>query len=123
MTQKLSVLAVVLLMAAGSGCGESESDGLPAVLKTRFQTEMRTILHDLRLAQEQAAALEGGYLALDALRDRYFNRPVPESYLLTLSDVTPTGFRAEIEHKASKLSCRLVVGGEGPAAEGVPVCD
>ena len=125
MTGKMKALAVVLLMAAGSGCrdSESESNALPGILKTRFQTEMRTILHDLKMAQEQAATLEGGYQSLEALRSRYFNRPVPESYALTLSDVTPTSFRAEIEHKASKLRCRLVVGGGGPGAAGVPVCD
>lgn len=120
----------VLLSAAivGSGvwsCGSPEREGeVPAIMKQRFEAEMRAILRDVKMAEEQAAALENGYIDLDALRAQYFNRSVPEGYELTLSDVTALGFRAEVTHVASGLRCQLVVGAAGPdAGGGVPRCD
>lgn len=106
-------------------CGERESGGeVPPLMKERFQAEMRTILRDVKMAEEQAAALEDSYLELDALQARYLNRSVPERYRLSLSEVTAAGFRAEIEHEASGLRCRLVVSAtpSGEAGTGVPNC-
>ncbi len=118
----LRVLLFVLLALGLGGCDRSEGEGeVPTLLKTRFETEMKTILHDVKAAQESAAALEGNYLELDELRKRYLNRVVPETYTLTVTDVSATGFRAEITHGATGLSCRLEVGvGSG---RGVPTCD
>jgi hypothetical protein len=81
---------------------------------------MKTILHDLQAAEEQAAAIEDRYVGLEELRGRYFNRPVPENYELSMADVSSTGYRAEVVHKASGLRCRLEVGGSG---RGAPTCD
>ena len=97
---------------------------MPVLMKQRFETEMRAILRDVKMAEEQAAALEDRYVDLDVLQAKYFNRPVPEGYELTLSDVTAGGFRAEVGHKAGGLRCRLVVAATPPeAGSGVPVCD
>jgi hypothetical protein len=92
-------------------------------MKQRFQTEMRAILRDVKMAEEQAAAIEDRYVGLDVLRAKYFNRPVPDGYELTVRDVTPGGFRAEVEHKASGLHCQLVVSSGAPeGGSGVPNC-
>lgn len=111
-----AALAVVL-----AGCGGSDADEqqVPAMLRHQFQTQMKTILHDLQVAQEQAATLEGSYLELAELRRKYFNRPVPENYELSLGEVTANSYSAEVVHKASGLSCRLEVGG---GATGVSRC-
>ncbi|UCC70955.1 MAG: hypothetical protein JSV86_11190 [Gemmatimonadota bacterium] len=115
-------LATALVIGLLAGCGDSGGgDGeVPGVLRAQFQTQMRTILHDLQTAEEQAAVIEGAYLNLEELRGRYFNRPVPENYELSLTDVSPDGYRAEIVHRASGLRCRLEVGGSG---RGAPTCD
>ncbi len=121
---------MVLLSAALVGTGlwscrsQENREEMPVLMKQRFEAEMRTILRDVKMAEEQAAALEDRYVDLDVLRTKYFNRPVPEGYELTLSDVTAGGFRAEVEHKASGLRCRLVVGAAPQeAGSGVPSCD
>jgi hypothetical protein len=118
----LSALAGLLLAGAPGGCGDSESGNgeVPTILKAQFQTQMKTILHDLQAAEEQASAIEDRYLGLEELRGRYFNRPVPDNYQLTMADVTATGYRAEVVHKASGLRCSLEVGGSG---RGAPTCD
>lgn len=123
-----TLLAAALAMAGMWSCGEPERGEMPPLLKQRFEAEMRTILRDVKMAEEQAAALEDSYLELDALQARYLNRTVPEVYRLSLSDVSADGFRAEVEHVASGLRCRLVVsakpseGGPLEAASGVPNC-
>jgi len=130
---KQTIAAVVLTSALAVvglwSCGERESGGeMPPLMKQRFEAEMRTILRDVKMAEEQAAALEDSYLDLDALKARYLNRTVPKGYRLSLSDVSATGFRAEVEHEASGLRCTLVVletrSGAGPqqGATGVPNC-
>lgn len=130
-TIKAAIIGVALV-GAGTGawsCGSEEQTGeMPALMKERFEAEMRTILRDVKLAEEQAAVLEDRYVELDALQARYLNRPVPETYRLSLSDVSADGFRAEVEHKASGLHCRLVVtaspseGGSSGSRGGVPDC-
>jgi len=123
-------VALVLLSATliGSGvwsCGSQEGGGeIPPLMKQRFETEMRAVLRDVKMAEEQAAALEDRYVGLDVLQAKYFNRPVPDGYELTIRDVTPGGFRAEVEHKASGLRCQLVVSSGSPEqGSGVPRCD
>jgi hypothetical protein len=118
----LSSLAGLLAVGLLGGCGDSEGGNgeVPTILKAQFQTQMKTILHDLQAAEEQASAIEDRYLGLDELRGRYFNRPVPDNYELSLADVSATGYRAEVVHKASGLRCRLEVGGSGRGAPGPP---
>lgn len=118
----LSSLAGLFLVGALGGCGDSESGNgeVPPLLKAQFQTQMKTILHDLQAAEEQASTIEDRYLGLQELRGRYFNRPVPDNYELTMADVTATGYRAEVVHKASGLRCSLEVGGSG---RGAPTCE
>lgn len=121
--RKFIVSSLIGLLVGGlGGCGDSESgDGeVPQFLRVQFEAQMKTILHDLQAAEEQAAAIEDRYLGLEELRARYFNRPVPDNYELTLSDVSAAGYQAEVVHKASGLKCRLEVGGEG---RGAPTCD
>jgi hypothetical protein len=115
------LLVLALLTAVLAGCGSGERDAeVPQMLRQRFQTEMRTILRDIKMAEEQAMALEGQYLELGELKRKYFNRPVPDSYTLSLTEVSSAGFQAELVHQASGLSCRLEVGGAGA---GIPTCD
>jgi hypothetical protein len=118
----LSSLVGLLVIGLLGGCGDSETGNgeVPPILKAQFQTQMKTILHDLQAAEEQASAIEDRYLGLDELRGRYFNRPVPDNYELTMADVTAASYRAEVVHKASGLRCRLEVGGSG---RGAPTCD
>ncbi|MGD2216294.1 MAG: hypothetical protein PVJ64_06045, partial [Gemmatimonadales bacterium] len=75
-----SSLAGLLVCTALGGCADSENGNgeVPPILKAQFQTQMKTILHDLQAAEEQAAAIEDRYVGLEELRGRYFNRPVPE---------------------------------------------
>lgn len=117
-------LAIALLCVA-PGCERSESDGVPRVLRARLETEMKAVLQDLRHAEERARALEDRYLALDELQRNYLSRSIPESYELTMADVTASGYRAEIVHRASGLRCRLATGagGEGGEGDGIPRCD
>ena len=112
----IALLAAAVLLGA---CGGEEGGEIPPMLRTRFETEMKTILREVKAAQETAAALEGVYLELDRLQGRFFTRPVPETYDLSLGDVSADGFTARIEHRATGLSCRLQVGGGGA---GVPSC-
>jgi len=118
----LSSLAGLLVVTALHGCGGSESGNgdVPPLLKAQFQTQMKTILHDLQAAEEQASAIEDRYLGLEDLRGRYFNRPVPDNYELSLSDVSASGYKAEVVHRASGLRCHLEVGGSG---RGAPSCE
>lgn len=115
---------ILTLIAASSACDSERGDAeMPAMLRRRFEAEMKTILRDLRLAEEQAMALEGRYLEFDELRSRYFSRDVPDSYVLTLAAVSAEGFRAEIVHGSSGLRCRLEVGSATPSGAGSPRCD
>ena len=126
MKQVTLVLLSATLVASGVWSCRSEEGGgeMPPLMKQRFETEMRAILRDVKMAEEQAAALEDRYVGLDVLRAKYFNRPVSEGYELLIRDVTPGGFRAEVEHKASGLRCRLVVSSGAPEeGNGVPTCD
>ena len=118
----LSSLAGLFLVGALGGCGDSESGNgeVPPLLKAQFQTQMKTILHDVKAAQEQAAAYEGKYLELEELKQRYLNRALPEGYDLSLHDVSATGYRAEVVHRASGLRCQLLEGGSG--RRGLPEC-
>jgi hypothetical protein len=124
MLRKLVTSSMIVLLGLGGlgGCKRTENEDreVPTILKAQFQTQMRTILHDLQAAEEQAAVIEGRYLDLEELRGTYFNRQVSDNYELSLSDVTATAYRAEAKHKASGLSCHLEVGGSG---RGSTICD
>ena len=115
-------MLVTMLGPFALACGSSDSvEGeVPAMLRHRFETEMKTILRDVKVAEEQALVLEGTYLALDSLKARYLNRVVPETFALTIDQLTADGFRAQVVHRASGLACHLEVGGNGA---GVPKCD
>ncbi len=117
-------LVAWLLAVAAMGCrGQEEGEEqVPAVLRHQFQTQMKTILHDVQVAQEQASAFEGRYLEMAELRRKYFNRPVPENYELSLQEVSPDGYSAEVVHRRSGLRCWLAVG-EGTGGGGVPRCE
>ncbi len=105
-------MAIALLSVAA--CSTDEETGMPAMLKTRFQTEMKTILNDVRRAEATAHTLGGRYLNMSELQGEYFSRSVPDTYELTLSDVTDSSYRAQVKHKASGLTCKLEVGtGQG----------
>ena len=121
----LVLLSAMLVGAAVWSCRSQEGGGeMPPLMKQRFETEMRTILRDVKMAEEQAAAIEDRYVGLEELRAKYFNRPVPDGYELTVSEVTSGGFRAEVKHKASGLRCQLVVSSASPeGGSGVPNCD
>lgn len=108
------------VLACSSG---EEQQEMPALMKQRFETEMKLILHDLRLAQEEAYSLEDQYLQFEALEGEYFNRHVPEAYELTLKDVTLQGYRAEVIHKPSGLRCELLVTETSQPGSGIPRCD
>jgi hypothetical protein len=123
---KAALLVGVPAILMLSACGESEraGEGTPSYLRTRFTAEMKAILRDVKMAEETAAAIAGGYVNLEELRRSYFNRVVPDSYELTLSDVSASGYRAEVVHKATGLRCRVVVGSQaGGTGEGVPTCE
>lgn len=109
-------LVGILLIEA---CDEQAKEEAPYLLRVRFESEMKAILRDVRAAEEMAAASEDRYLELAELRSRYLSREIPDSYEFALSDVSATGFRAEIVHGATGLRCVLVAGGEGPE---VPTC-
>ena len=123
---KLEVISraavAVLLASVVLGCGSSDrADGeVPAMLRHQFETQMKIILHDVKVAEEQAMALDGSYLELAPLKAKYLNRVVPDNYTLTIGQVTADGFRAEAVHLASGLTCYLEVGGSGA---GIPKCD
>ena len=109
-----------------SACGESETagEGPRSYLRTRFTAEMKAILRDVKMAEETAAAIGGRYVGLEELRRSYLNRAVPDTYELSLSDVSPSGYRAEIVHKTTGLRCRVAVGAAAAGSgEGVPTCE
>jgi len=117
----LELIAALGLLVTPIACSSETGEGeVPAMLRHQFQTQMKTILHDVKVAEEQAMAFDNKYLELEELRSAYFNRPVPDNYTLTIANVSASGFRAEVVHKASGLSCSLEVGGSGG---GVPKCD
>lgn len=119
-----TILAGACLVTPLAGCGSDQEGGeTHQFLRARFEAEMKAILHDLQAAEEQAAAIEGRYLTLDQLRGTYLNRPVPESYTLTVTDVSTSGYRAEIVHGPTSLRCSLEVGGATQARSGSPRCD
>lgn len=117
---RLAAVALILTGLCVTACGDEREEEVPPMLRVRFETEMKTILRDVRSAQAMAAATEGRYLELDALRARYLSRAIPDSYELSMTGVSETGFTAEIVHNASDLRCSLEVGGGGT---GVPSCD
>jgi hypothetical protein len=124
MNRALWVVAAMGLFVATMACSSGEErQEMPALMKQRFETEMKLILHDLRLAQEQAYSLEGHYVEFEALEGEYFSRHVPEAYELTLKDVTLQGYRAEVTHKPSELRCELLMTETSQPGTGIPRCD
>jgi hypothetical protein len=124
MRRMLWVVAAMGLLVTPMGCGSGdEPQEMPPLMKQRFQTEMKVILHDLRLAQEEAYSLEGQYVEFEALEGEFFTRPVPEAYELTLKDVTLDGYRAEVVHKPSGLRCELLMTETSQPGSGIPRCD
>jgi len=121
MKRVLEVVAAMGLLFAPIACSSETGGGeVPAMLRHQFQTQMKIILHDVKVAEEQAMAFDNTYLELEELRRTYFNRVVPDNYTLSIGDVSANGFQAEVVHKASGLSCNLEVGGSGG---GIPKCD
>ena len=116
-----TLVAALTLLTVSSCRSSDEETGMPAMLKIRFVTEMKTILTDVRRAEETAHTLGDRYLGLNELRGQYLSRSVPESYQLTLTDVTDSSYRAQVTHKASGLTCKLEVG-SGQGSEN-PTCD
>ncbi len=119
------ILRTAVSLSLGSvvlGCGSSDRPAgeVPAMLRHKFEIQMKTILHDVKFAEEQAMALDGAYLELEPLKAKYLNRVVPDNYTLTIGQVTADGFRAEVVHRASGLACHLEAGGSGA---GIPECD
>jgi hypothetical protein len=120
-SRHVTIAAFAAIVATGIACkGADEEAALPALMIARFETEMKTILHDLKLAEETAYTIGDRYLELGELTGAYFTRPVPEKYELVLSDVSEEGYRAQITHTASGITCELAVGGSG--GRGVPTC-
>ncbi len=121
--------SVFMAFAACSGGGEADPDRdededpreVPTLLRTRFTTEMKAILHDIRHAQEFAINQEGSYVGWEELRRSYLSRSIPGHYRIELDGVSADGYRVEITHGPTGLRCHLAVsGGSGP---GSPVCD
>lgn len=115
-------LGIAFLATFAQACGPEETGEaeVPQMLRVQFETQMKTVLHDLKVAQEQAMAFDGTYLELPELQRKYFTRVVPDNYSLTLTEVSGTGFKAQMSHTASGLTCRLEVGESGA---GIPRCD
>ncbi len=120
-SRHVTIVALAAILAAAACRGSEKEAALPAMMVARFETEMKTILYDLKLAEETAYVLADKYLELEELTGAYFTRPVPESYELGLSHLSEEGYRARISHKASGLSCELEVG-TGPGS-GVVTCE
>ena len=120
------MLAASLLLIGGCE-GKSESAevdaepgrGLPAMVRARYTTELKTILRDVQMAQERASANEGHYLGLGELKSQYFTQPVREGIELSFTGVSESGYKAEIVHKASGITCHLEVSG---GSRGKPRC-
>ena len=117
-----SGLALLLILPLWSCGGEEAAERkVPAPLRTRFNTEMMAILHDIRLAEETARAVDGNYVGWEELRRSYLSRNIPSAYEIEMQDLTATSYRVEIQHTPSGLSCRLQVADAG--APGSPSCE
>lgn len=120
--KRSSRIGVVAIVAALAGCdsGDRSAAG-SAMLRRQIETQAKTILRDVKAAEEQAATLEGGYVAREALMSRYLSRALPDGFELTIDDVSADAFRAVVVHRSSRTRCRLEVGRGSVAA--VPTCD
>lgn len=112
------VAAVVWLVGRGLDREPPPADA-PNVLRTPLTAEMKTLLREVRVAQEAASLANGRYLSLSELRGRYFNSPVRPVFQLSIDDVTATGYRAEVIHGKTGVRCWSVV---GPGRAGAPTC-
>lgn len=119
--------AAAIALAAGilAGCGEerraAEDRGEAAaeLVWAPIQTEMKTVLRDIRIAQEQARSARGRYIAWGELERDFLARAVPDAYRVELSGVSATGYRAEVIHERSGLRCGLE---EGTSGSRGPTC-
>ncbi len=119
---RTATLVAALTLLTVSACRSSDEEtGMPAMLKIRFETEMKMTLNDVKRAEAMAYALGNRYLGLDELQAQYLSRNVPETYELKLTDVTDSSYRAQMTHKTSGLSCDLEIG-TGQGSEN-PTCD
>ncbi len=82
----------------------------PNVLRTPLLAEMKTLLREVGIAEEQASIENGRYLGLTELRRRYFNGVVRPVFQLSIKDVSATGYRAEVIHGRTGVSCWSIVG-------------
>lgn len=103
------IVAVVWLVGRALDREPPPADA-PNVLRTPLVAEMKTLLREVRLAEEQASIENSRYLSLTELRRRYFNRPVRPVFQLTIKDVTATGYRAEVVHGRTGVRCWSIVG-------------
>lgn len=103
--------AILGLAVCVPGCdgGEEESEPaeVPSLLRTRFTSEMKMILRDIQTSEETARAATGSYVDWDELRRTYLSRSLPASYEIKLSEVTASGYRAEIIHQHTGLTCSI----------------
>ncbi len=125
MVRRFGAIHLLLLSLAVGACGgegspEGRAGSAAEMVRAPIMTEMKTILRDIRSAQERAAATSGAYLDWDELREGYMSRPIPEAYTVRVDRVTADGFRARVEHRRSGLACELVV--EPGSGSGSPEC-
>ncbi len=102
------VVAVVWLFGRALDREPPPADA-PNVLRTPLLAEMKTLLREVGLAEEQASIENSRYLSLTELQRRYFNRPVRPVFQLTIKDVTATGYRAEVVHGRTGVRCWSIV--------------
>ncbi len=82
----------------------------PNVLRDPLLAEMKTLLREVGIAEEQASIENGRYLGLTELRRRYFNGVVRPVFQLSIKDVSATGYRAEVIHGRTGVRCWSIVG-------------
>ena len=119
----LGVAALICVWTLACSPGWSDRDSAAerpggSVLRAPIVTEMQTILRDVRVAEERAAATGSGYVGWEELGP-YLDRPPPDGYGVELREVTRTGYHAEVEHLRTGLRCILDV---GPGRRGAPRC-
>ena len=116
-------LVVAALTIASAGCRGEDSEGgggeLPAIIRTRFTTEMKSILRDIRLAEDIARVETGSYVDWAKLRGSFLSRSIPDTYEVRLIDLTSASYRAEVTHARTGLTCQLTAGSGSASA----VCD
>ena len=71
---RTATLVAALTLLTVSACRSSDEEtGMPAMLKIRFETEMKMTLNDVKRAEAMAYALGNRYLGLDELQAQYLS--------------------------------------------------